>query len=128
MLASAKLKKGEDSWVAIKDEFVRKHDFPAGAIELADEVCEAAIKARDKMIKQIDAIKTEHADVLEEEAARETERVVEDETEEDVDRDAEEVAESKPARLIKRIEAKIEDIKQRRLLGGLEKIRKKIVR
>ena len=32
------------------------------------------------------------------------------------------------AKLIKRLEAKIVDIKQRRLIGGLEKIRKKIVR
>ncbi len=128
VLASANLKKGEDSWVAIKNEFVRKHDFPAGAIALADAVCEAAIKARDKMIEQIDAIKTEHADILGEEAAQETEQVVEDKTEEEVDRDAERIEESKPAKLIKRLKAKIEDIKQRRLIGGLEKIRKKIVR
>ncbi len=124
----AKRAKGKDSWVAIKDEFVRKHDFPREAIELADEVCEAAVEVRDKIIKQIEAIKTEHADMLEEEAEQRAQRSDELDTEQEGDHGAEILAESKPAKLIKRLEAKIEDIKQQRLIGGLEKIRKKIVR
>lgn len=124
----AKRAKGKDSWVAIKDEFVRKHDFPKEAIELADEVCEAAVEVRDKIIKQIQAIKTEHADVLEEEAERQAQQKNDLDTEQEGDRGAEILAVSKPAKLIKRLEAKIEDIKQQRLIGGLEKIRKKIVR
>lgn len=124
----AKRAKGKDSWVAIKDEFVRKHDFPREAIELADEVCEAAVEVRDKIIKQIEAIKTEHADVLEEEAERQAQQKNDLDTEQEGDRGAEILAESKPAKLIKRLEAKIEDIKEQRLIGGLEKIRKKIVR
>jgi hypothetical protein len=128
VVAGIKREKGKDPWVALKDEFVRKHDFPEDAIELADEVCEAAIKARDKIIEQIDAIKTEHADVLAKEAERDAEPAAEPDADEEGDRDAEEVAESKPAKLIKRLEAKIEEIKQRHLIGGLEKIRAKIVR
>lgn len=127
--ASAKLTKGKDLWVAIKEAFVRKHDFPKEAIELADEVCDAAIEVRDKIIEQIDAIKTEHADVLEAEGESETEPVDDlEEAKEEGDREGEKKAESKPAKLIKRLRAKIEDIKQRRLIGGLKKIREKIVR
>lgn len=132
VVAAVKRKDGKDPWVALKDEYVVEHDFPAEAREVADEICAAAIEARDKLIEQIEAIEKEHAEVLREEAARRAERSKEDGADEDAGADAgsddEPIAESKPARHIRELKAKIEDIRKRKLVGGLEKIREKIVR